>query len=135
MEKFAGLIQILLEHSQRFYDIWNFQIVVSLAVLGFVLSNQELVARYRIRTHITLVFLLIALFSLFTLSVHHQREVLLWNALKAHVTSAPTDFTLEEVAYLDSLRPTSFLIKGGALLFADLLVIAVTWMVPKVRQQ
>ena len=131
MEKYAELISILLQHSQRFFDIWNFQIVVSLAVLGFVISNQELITKYRIRTHITIIFLLIAVFSVFTLSIHNQREILLWNALEARVTATPADFTPQEVAYLGSLKPTSFLIKGGALVLADLLVIAVTWLSPR----
>jgi hypothetical protein len=133
MEQYAGLISILLEHSQRFFEIWNFQIIVSLAVLGFVISNQQLVTKYRIRIHITIIFLLIAVFSVFTLSVHHQREVLLWNALEARVTAAPTDFLPQDVVYLESLQPTSFLIKGGALVFADLLVILVTWMSPRLN--
>jgi hypothetical protein len=135
MEKFASLISILLEHSQRFFEIWNFQIVVSLAVLGFVISNQELVSKRGIRMYITVIFLLIAVFSVFTLSVHNQREILLWNALESRVAAAPADFTSREVEYLHSLEPTSFLIKGGALVFADLLVILVTWMSPGMKRE
>jgi hypothetical protein len=134
MEQFAGLISILLEHSQRFFDIWNFQILISLAVIGFVLSNEGLVAKDRVRVHITIVFLLIAIFSVFTLSVHHKREVQLWNALEARVTAAPNQFLAEETQYLDTLKPTSFVIKGGALVVADLLVVLVTWMSPKVQR-
>ena len=133
METFSGLISILLEHSQRFFDIWNFQILISLAVIGFVLSNEGLMARGRVRVHITIVFILIAVFSVFTLSVHHQREVQLWNALEARVAAAPSQFIPEEVQYLDALKPTSFMIKGGALVVADLLVILITWVSPKVR--
>jgi len=133
MEQFSGLIAILLEHSQRFFDIWNFQILISLAVIGFVLSNEGLMARSRVRVHITFVFILIAIFSVFTLSVHHQREVQLWTALEARVAAAPSQFMPEETAYLDSLTPTSFVIKGGALVVADLLVILITWVSPKVR--
>lgn len=133
METFSGLISILLEHSQRFFDIWNFQILISLAVIGFVLSNEGLMARGRVRVHITIVFILIAVFSVFTLSVHHQREVQLWNAIEARVAAAPSQFIPEEVQYLDSLKPTSFMIKGGALVVADLLVILITWVSPKVR--
>ena len=134
MEKYAELISILLQHSQRFFDIWNFQILVSLAVIGFVLSNEGLVANNKVRISITAVFLLIAVFSVYTLSVHNHREILLWNALEAHVTAAPTQFLPEEVDYLQSLKPTPFVIKAGALVFADLLVIVVTWMSPKVRR-
>ena len=134
MEQFSGLISVLLEHSQRFFDIWNFQILISLAVMGFVLSNEGLVVKNRIRVNITIVFILIAVFSVFTLSVHHQREVRLWTALEARVAAAPSQFMPEEIDYLNSLKPTSFVIKGGALVIADLLVILVTWMSPKVRQ-
>jgi hypothetical protein len=134
MEQSANLISILLEHSQRFFDVWNFQIIISLATLGFVFSNQELVTKSRIRIPITLIFLLIAIFSVFTLSVHHQREVLLWNALEARVTTNPIDFTPQDVAYLESLKPTSFVIKGGALILANLAVIIVTWMSPRIRE-
>ena len=134
MEKFASLISILLEHSQRFFDIWNFQIVVSLAVMGFVLSNEGIVANNKVRINITAVFLLIAIFSVYTLSVHNQREILLWDAIEAKVAAAPAEFTPQEIGYLQSLKPTSFLIKGGALVFADLLVIVVTWVSPKMRE-
>jgi len=133
METYSGLISILLEHSQRFFDIWNFQILISLAVIGFVVSNEGLMAKAQLRVNITIVFILIAIFSVFTLSVHHQREVQLWTALEAHVAAAPSQFLPEEVTYLDTLKPTSFAIKGGALVVADLIVIIITWMSPKVR--
>jgi len=134
MEQFSGLISILLEHSQRFFDIWNFQILISLAVIGFVLSNEGLMARHLVRVNITVVFLLIAVFSVFTLSVHHQREAQLWAALEARVAAAPNQFIPEETQYLDSLKPTPFVIKSGALVTADLLVILVTWMSPRVQR-
>jgi len=133
MESYSGLISILLQHSQRFFDIWNFQILISLAVIGFVVSNEGLMAKSQLRVNITIVFMLIAVFSVFTLSVHHQREVQLWTALEARVTAAPSQFIPEETAYLDSLKPTSFVIKGGALVVADLIVIIITWISPKVR--
>jgi hypothetical protein len=134
MEQFSGLISILLEHSQRFLDIWNFQILISLAILGFVFSNRELMSKGRIRHLIVAIFLSIAIFSVFTLSVHNQREVLLWKALETRVSAAPADFTPEDIQYLNSLKPTSFVVKAGALVAADLLVIFVTWMSPKLQR-
>ena len=133
MEKFAELISILLQHSQRFFDIWNFQILISLAVLGFVLSNQELVSKRLVRLTITLIFLLIAVFSVYTLSVHNEREVFLWKAIESRVTSAPDQFTPAEIDYLQSLKPSPFYIKAGALIFADLLVILITWISPSLK--
>jgi len=133
METYSGLISILLTHSQRFFDIWNFQILISLAVIGFVVSNEGLMAKPQLRVNITIVFILIGIFSVFTLSVHHQREVQLWTALEARVAATPSQFIPEEIVYLDSLRPTSFVIKGGALVVADLIVIIITWISPKVR--
>jgi len=102
-------------------------------VIGFVVSNEGLVAKVQLRVNITIVFILIGIFSVFTLSVHHQREVQLWTALEARVAAAPSQFIPEETAYLDSLQPTSFVIKGGALIAADLIVIIITWISPKVR--
>lgn len=133
MEIFTGLINILLQHSQRFFEIWNFQIIVAVAVIGFVMSNEGLVAKDRVRIHITIVFLMIAIFSVYTESLHHQRETFLWNALEARVAAAPGQFTLEEVNYLNSLKPTRFVIKAGALVIVDLLVIAITWVSPRMR--
>ena len=135
MEKFAELISILLQHSQRFFDIWNFQILVSLAVLGFVLSNQELVSRGSVRITITLIFLMIATFSVYTLSVHNQREVFLWQAIESRITAAPDQFTAQEIAYIQTLKPSSFIIKAGALLCADLLVILITWVSPTLKSR
>ena len=134
MEQYANTISILLQHSQRFFDIWNFQILISLAVIGFVLSNEGLVANNKVRINITAVFLLIAIFSVFTLSVHNQREILLWDALEARVNASSSQFLPEEIAYFDSLRPTSFVIKAGALVFADLLVVLVTWISPRIQK-
>ena len=134
MEQYANMIAILLQHSQRFFDIWNFQILISLAVIGFVLSNEGLVANNKVRINITAVFLLIAIFSVFTLSVHNQREILLWDALEARVNASSSQFLPEEIAYFDSLRPTSFVIKAGALVFADLLVVLVTWISPRIQK-
>ncbi len=133
MEDFSGLINLLLQHGQRFFEIWNFQIIIAIAVIGYIFSNEGLVAKNRVRIHITIVFLMIAIFSVYTLSVHHGREVALWNALQAKVAAAPGQFTAEDTAYLGTLKPTSFFLEAGALIIADLLVIAVTWMSPKVR--
>ena len=134
MEKFASLISILLEHSERFFEIWNFQIVVSVAAVGFVLSNEGFMARNRVRVNVTIVFLLIAVFSVYTLSVHNEREILLWNAIQSRVEADSIKLTPAETQYLESLKPTSFLRKAAALVFADLLVIAVTWVSPWVRR-
>jgi hypothetical protein len=135
MEQYANTISILLQHSQRFFDIWNFQILISLAVIGFVLSNEGLVASNKVRVNITVVFLLIAIFSVYTLSVHNQREVLIWNALEARVSASPGQFLPEEIVYFDALKPTSFVIKAGAMVVADLLVVLITWISPKVRKE
>lgn len=130
MESFSGSINLLLQHGQRFFEIWNFQIIIAIAVIGYIFSNEGLVAKPRVRVHITLVFLMIAIFSVYTLSVHHEREVALWNAIQADVAAAPGQLTTEDVNYLETLKPPSFFIKAGALVVADLLVIAITWISP-----
>ncbi len=134
MEQYTNSIALLLQHGQRFFEIWNFQIIIAAAAIGFVMSNEGLTAKNRVRVNITIVFLMIAIFSVYTESIHHQRETLLWNALEAHVSATPTQFLPEEVDYIDSLKPTSLFLKAGALVVADLLVIAVTWMSPRMRE-
>ena len=134
MEPYASLISILLDLSQRFFEIWNFQIVVSVAAVGFILSNEGLMARNRIRVNITVLFLLIAFFSVYTLSVHNEREILLWNAIQSRIDRDSIQLTPAEIQYLEALRPTSFLRKAVALVFADLVVIAITWISPKMRR-
>ena len=133
MEKFAELISILLQHSQRFLDFWNFQIIISLGVLGFAFANQEIMAKRSIRVFFSVVFISVALFSVFSLSVHQEREEKLWTAIESRVAAEPTSFTPEETAYLDSLKPTKFSTKAGAILLADLFVIAAIWASPKLR--
>jgi len=133
MEKFSGLISVLLEHSQRFFDIWNLQLVIALGVLGFSLTNQEIISKLRVRLLLSAVFIAIAMFSVFSLSAHQNREEKLWTALEARVASAPGEYIPEEVAYIDSLKPTAFPIKSGALVVADVLVILVIWFSPKIR--
>ena len=88
MEKFSGLISVLLEHSsQRFIDFWNLQLVIALGVLGFSLANQEIVSKVRVRVLISLVFVLIAGFGLFSLSAHQERAEKLWAALEARLAA------------------------------------------------
>jgi len=112
----------LLENSsQRFIDFWNLQLVIALGVLGFSLANMEIVSKLRVRLLISTVFVLIAGFGLFSLAAHQERAEKLWSALEARVAAAPGEFIPEEVIYIDSLKPTSFAIKGGAILIADVL--------------
>ena len=133
MEKFGELIAILLEHSQRFIDFWNLQLVIALGVLGFSLANPRIVSKVRVRLLISAVFVAIAAFSVFSLSVHQVRAENLWAALEARVDAAPTEFMPEEVIYIDSLRPTPFPIKAGAIVVADVLVILIIWFSPKIK--
>ena len=133
MEKFGELIAILLEHSQRFIDFWNLQLVIALGVLGFSLANPRIVSKVRVRLLISAVFVAIAAFSVFSLSVHQVRAENLWTALEARVAAAPNEFIPEEVTYIDSLRPTPFPIKAGAIVVADVLVILVIWFSPKIK--
>ncbi len=135
MEKFSELISVLLEHSsQRFIDFWNLQLVIALGVLGFSLANPEIVSKVRVRALISLVFVLIAGFGLFSVSAHQERAEKLWTALEARLAAAPSEFIPEEVAYIDSLKPTPFGIKAGAIVAADLLVILVIWFSPKMKE-
>lgn len=41
MESLAQLIEILLQHSQRLTDLWNFQLIVILGIVGFLLSHAS----------------------------------------------------------------------------------------------
>ena len=135
MEKFSELISVLLEHSsQRFIDFWNLQLVIALGALGFSLANPEIVSKVRVRVLISLVFVLIAGFGLFSLSAHQERAEKLWAALEARLAAAPSEFIPEEVAYIDSLKPTPFGIKAGAIVAADVLVVLVIWFSPKIKE-
>lgn len=133
MERFAELIAVLLEHSQRFIDFWNLQLVVALGVLGFSLANPRIVSKLRVRLLITGIFIAIAAFSVFSLSAHQERAEKLWAALEARIVAAPGEFMPEEIAYIDSLKPTSFIVKAGAIVAADVLVILVIWFSPNIR--
>jgi len=134
MEKYAQLIAVLLEHSQRFIDFWNLQLVVALGVLGFSLANQQVVSKTHVRVLISAVFIAIAAFSVFSLSSHQERAEKLWTALEARIAAAPAEFIPQEVAYIDSLEPTPFPIKAGALVAADVLVVLVIWFSPKMKE-
>ena len=134
MEKFGELIAVLLEHSQRFIDFWNLQLVIALGVLGFALANPQVVAKTRVRLLISAIFIAIAAFSVFSLSAHQERAELLWTALEARVAATPGEFIPQEVAYIDSLKPTPFGVKAGALVVADVLVVLVIWFSPKLKE-
>ena len=135
MEQYTNSISLLLQHGERFFEIWNFQIIIAVAAVGFIVSNEGLTARNRVRVNITLVFVLIALFSIYTLSVHNEREVLLWNAIQSRIGRDSVQLTPAEIDYIEALKPTSFLHKAAALVAADLLVIVIAWMSPRMRQE
>ena len=130
MENYASLIAILLQHSQRFLDFWNLHIVISLAMIGFLFSNPAAMIRRPLRFFVSLIFIGIAAFSIFSLSVHQQREELLWNALEASINPETEHYLPEEIAYINSLKPTPFPIKAGALVLADLVVVGAILVVP-----
>lgn len=134
MDNYGQLISVLLEHSQRFIDFWNLQLVIALGVLGFCLANQQIVTKMRVRLLISLVFIAIAAFSVFSLSAHQERAEKLWAALEAHVATEWTEFIPEDAAYIDSLKPTSFIIKAGAIVAADILVVLVVWFSPMIQE-
>lgn len=129
MEKYTDLITILLQHSQRFLDFWNFQIIVSLAVLGFVFAEPMAMARRRVRFGITALFLLIAVFTVFSLSTHQRREEALYQVIETRASAS--DLTPADRAYLDSLKPTPFGIKAGAISFVDIVIVVAVWFGPK----
>ena len=134
MEQYTNSISLLLQHGQRFFEIWNFQIIIAVAAVGFIMSHEGLTANSRVRVNITIVFVLIALFSVYTLSVHHEREVLLWNAIQSRIDRDSVQLTSAEIRYLQALRPTDFLRKAAALVAADLIVVAIAWLSPRMRQ-
>lgn len=135
MEQYTNSISLLLQHGQRFFEIWNFQIIIAVAAVGFIMSNEGLTARNKVRMNITIVFVLIAIFSVYTLSVHHEREMLVWNAIQSRIGTDSIPLTSAEIQYIDALKPTSFLYKAAALVATDLLVIAITWLSPQMRQE
>jgi hypothetical protein len=135
MEQYTNSISLLLQHGERFFEIWNFQIIIAVAAVGFIMSHEGLTAKDRVRLNITIVFVLIAIFSVYTLSVHHEREVLLWNAIQSRIDRAANPLTSSEIQYLQALKPTDFLRKAAALVTADLVVIVMTWISPRMRQE
>ena len=134
MEQYTNSITLLLQHGQRFFEIWNFKIIIAVAAVGFIMSHEGLTANSRVRVNITIVFMLIAIFSVYTLSVHHEREVLLWNAIQSRIDRDSVQLTSAEMRYLQALRPTDFLRKAAALVAADLIVVAIAWLSPRMRQ-
>jgi hypothetical protein len=135
MEQYTNSITLLLQHGERFFEVWNFQIIIAVAAVGFIMSHEGLTAKDRVRVNITIVFLLIAIFSVYTLSVHHEREILLWNAIQSRIDRDSTQLTPAEIQYIQSLKPTDFLRKAAALVAADLIVIVMTWISPRMREQ
>jgi len=133
MEKYAELIAVLLEHSQRFIDFWNLQLVIALGVVGYSLAIPQIVSELQVRLILSGFFIAIAAFSIFSLSAHQKRAEMLWTALEARVAAEPNELITEEVAYIDSLKPTAFSVKAGALLTADVVIVLLIWFIPKLQ--
>ncbi|HEU4746769.1 MAG TPA: hypothetical protein VFS61_16120, partial [Anaerolineales bacterium] len=60
--------------------------------------------------------------------------VLLWNAIQSRIDRDSVQLTSAEMRYLQALRPTDFLRKAAALVAADLIVVAIAWLSPRMRQ-
>ena len=134
MEKYAELISIMLQHSQRFLDFWNYQIVISLAAFGFIFSSPAVISKRSIRMFITAIFLMVAIITVFFLSIHQRREEKMYAAIQSHIVAAPADFTKADIEYIDSLKPTAFGGKAGVIVLADLLIVATVWVSPKIKE-
>jgi len=80
------------------------------------------------------VFIAIAAFSVFSLASHQERAEKLWTALEARIAAEPSKFIPEEIAYIDSLEPTPFVIKAGAIVAADMMVILAIWFSSKLKE-
>lgn len=133
MDDYINSISLLLQHGHRFFEIWNFQVLIALAAIGYIMSKDGFSARKQFRWNVTFIFFLIAVFSVYSLSVHHERELLVWNAMQSRMEAAPNQLTPAEVAYIESLAPTDFLRKAAALVLVDLIVVAITWISPLVH--
>jgi hypothetical protein len=134
MEQYTDSISLLLQHAERFFEIWNFQVLIAVAAVGFIMSNEGLTLKDRVRVNITILFLLIAMFSVYTLSIHHERETLVWNAIQSRIETDPLQLTPAELEYIEALKPDDFFRKAAALVSADLFVIAITWISPRLRK-
>jgi hypothetical protein len=75
------------------------------------------------------------LFSAFSLSVHQERQEKLFSAIESRFMLMSDEFTTQELEYIDTLKPTSYWLKIGALVLADMFVIAVIWINPRNRQK
>lgn len=133
MDQYINSISLLLEHGHRFFEIWNFQIIIALAAMGYIMSREGLTARTQFRWNVTVIFFLIAVFSVYSLSVHHERELLIWNAMQSRMETNSNELTLAELDYIGSLAPTDFLRKAAALILVDLVVVVITWISPLVH--
>lgn len=134
MEQYTDSISLLLQHAERFFEIWNFQVLIAVAAVGFIMSNEGLTAKNRVRVNITIVFLLITVFSVYTLSIHHERETLIWNAIQSRIEKNETPLTSAELEYIEALKPRDFFRKSAALVVANLIVIGITWISPRLKQ-
>lgn len=121
MESISGLIAVLLQHSQRLTDLWNFQIIVILGIIGFLLAHADQVTK-RLKMFLTVVFIIFALVSLVSLKTFQEREEQLWLIVKEKV-SDHTAYRDSERHYVATLKPTGVHWKGIAIILADLLVI------------
>jgi hypothetical protein len=134
MDRYSQMISILIQHSQRFLDFWNYQIVISLAALGFIFSNPGMMSRRSVRLFISATFLMMAVFTVYFLYVNERREEKMFAAIQSHVAASPADFTKADIDYIESLKPTPFAGKAGVLVFADFIIIAAVWVSPKMLE-
>lgn len=121
MESLANLINVLLQHSQRLTDLWNFQIIVILGVIGFLLAHTSHVTK-RFKIFLTTVFIIFAFTSLISLKTFQEREEQLWLVIKDKVADHNA-YNDRERYYITTLKPTAVHWKAIAIILADLLVV------------
>ena len=121
MESLAGLLSVLIQHSQRLTEVWNFQIIVILGTIGFLLAHTAQVNR-RFKIFLTTAFVIFAIVSLVSLKTFQEREEQLWLVIKEKVADHQT-YTDGERYYVNTLKPTAVHWKAIAIILADMLVI------------
>lgn len=148
-------INLLLDHTQRLGDLWNFQIVVSASVIGLLMTDIAFKSQKRMALKLSVLTILFFAFAIYNgdaIKRSEQRRHLMWTVVRMQSSEslgAPNRCPLEsrskgdenELAtlvrnkwrYICELGPDPVWVTVVALLVFDVIIVVSIWIIPWAR--
>lgn len=136
MECAAPVVELYFQHTHRLTELLNFQVVVCLGVLGFVIAEPIPMASKKVRILLAMIFSIFCFYALVGVAVADGRRLQLWTIMQSGCEAISNGLSDAEKKYLTMLKPTATSLKLVLQAIADLVVlIAIFSLHPRGNRQ